>query len=499
MASNSVFLQLPLVQNSYIHDNEPTGWNTIPPDILEEILTRAILPYYVVNISAFHPLQLEYTKEVHFRMGLAVVCRLWHRVAIPLLYRDIVFRRCTRIAYFLETLRSSPSLGQLAKSVMICSLIPPTHYSFLKEQLHEIYRLCPQLKQVEFVPSQRVSGPAIPLLHIPLPNGITHLTLGEIAPFNLLNECLMRVCPNLVFLSFCLLWEVPGEDELSPLSLPALQSLRIFLKDAVDKYLPAIVESWTIPCLEHLSFRSWIYPTERPTCLDFFQKFACNLKSLHIDFQQEWASVQPFLERCPSLTHLMLTDQQMPATLTHHQLQWLDVFPILDLPDTGWIMAAKAQFPSLRGIRVFESGRFGKFPYYHPNFHQLARIIPPNTDWNRPCILPWLPFDFHIDWLERPGYSLARVHMGFEGAVPQTKGLPENDSDQEALENDSDWEPSDSGSSSDSASSYSGSEGDTSDLPREGSNIDEFYFASPEQYSILEVDRQSVLLQSYPY
>ncbi|TFK70604.1 hypothetical protein BDN72DRAFT_838676 [Pluteus cervinus] len=380
--------------------------SSLPPEVLTLIFKYAITFTYLLDYSPLASPSGGYYNDLRFKKGLLHVCRVWHEAAIRVLYEDVVFRRCTQIPMFLDTLGKSPYLEGVVKSIMIlCNPLPDCEERFTGD-IQKLYECCPKATHIEYHPpfcttggfeeSTATTKEFIP----PISHHITHLTFGKCVSYAVLENCLKQVQGTLRSLSFTLGIISPATQTLS---FPHLNMLQVvFHGDRRDTW--DHLSKWETPSLTHFTFHALKARIPEAALVTLLKSSAQSLRFFHI---QTSSNVQPFLDVCPELEHLVVTSNQNVDEFVHPKIRWLDVWPTKSNVDTRTLCKLLDEdidhLPRLRGIRNF-----------HVSLHtflQLPLIFPPDLHVKRDFgDEVELPLDICACWIKRKRFEWTFLH-----------------------------------------------------------------------------------------
>lgn len=297
--------------------------------------------------------------------SVALVCKSWHAVAYPLLYRDTIFRRVGQVVAFARTLRSSQgTFSPYVCSVIVTCGVPNSWIRVTRQSLEYIVASCPNLKSLSFrqvyIDSIDIPTP-LPVLYtdlapLAIPNNITHVGLFDERRFLQMEmpsflslAHMLSWCTHLVSLSIptCSLPTHADTDLI--LHFPQLEKLSIwsfFGSNSASNNLPL---AWDMPRLSALRFRPALLPSQVPSAAlaNFCRKHARTIT--HLDFGGEIAFT-PKLETldlqtaaaclCDNLSHLVLrvseTEEHSLEDVWDHLKQsplWFKEIDLVDIID----------------------------------------------------------------------------------------------------------------------------------------------------------------------
>ncbi|TFK74216.1 hypothetical protein BDN72DRAFT_76950 [Pluteus cervinus] len=343
----------------------------LPLEIWTQIFKHTTICDYLVDYSPAAGLYSHYLRDLRFRKGLLLVCRSWYMAGLSRLYRDVVFRRCTQISPFVETLRQIPHVQHLVKSMMFIFFVPLECHQSFEQDLQDLWEVCPGLTRLDYHMSLVVLGPSIPSPMFPMSASITHLALGDLIPWNTIHDCLDQLRDVLVSLRVTL-WNIPSYRTRA-LSFPRLTSLEIKTILGRSYTIPdisTIISQWDASALTNLTLRIADQPFSSDLAfLDFLRKCGRRITFLQLDMDN---NDQRFLDLCPNLDHLVVRPTTHVSELTHPKVKWVDIWPMKGgpSPEPANFDKELPGLPALLGVRLFDASLYP--------FRPLVLAIPPD-------------------------------------------------------------------------------------------------------------------------
>ncbi len=339
-------------------------------------------------------------QTLRVKKGLCLVSRAWGEAVVPLLYGEITLRRVGQLFALVRTLRENPkAYTHVIWNITLIFHIPEGYKPLVEQNLAYILVVCPNVRCLSFasafadwLPSDplfasgtidnplavalRQAGPRITKFeyvdgemsatkrHYVLPTqliktfvGICSLTLllPPSSPNPFINSLESSADPRPVL-------------DLPPLTLERLESLTLWHRDA-DNYLLAMSETWGMPRLRSIAFRSLRcgYKPNMGHYMKFFEKFGRDLRYLdfgpyklfNIGPQTLTQRISAILNRCPSLQHLVVTDfclsENLEALVSESTSFHIDVW--LHYPTNNHLGAGNvARLLSSSDARLFRPG-----------------------------------------------------------------------------------------------------------------------------------------------
>ncbi|TRM69993.1 hypothetical protein BD626DRAFT_475946 [Schizophyllum amplum] len=348
----------------------------LPPEILLLIFKRSIAPAFLVS-PAYSVYEEPWLECMQTKQNLSLVCRTWQQAVTELLYEDVGFRSIGQLAALLDTLIKKPDLAYLVRSIIVACYIPPFAISAYIGDLLSILGMCRRLHTFSFCNHDVNQNHVFPLQVRPtsLFAHIVNLHFAE-RPESLqdLLPLLTNMSPRLQSLRLVI---TDSDLTLAPgLTFQVMTTLSLTMPWLSPGRSLAVIRNWLMPRVESVTFRmsQYLYSSSiTPGAAleeDAFQTFAnqngSHIRYLQVQTRRDYEdsnilgfNVQPMLQSCPLLEHLVLP-ANMRHPISHPTLRWIDVWE----PPTSrrrspnfWRKVDKlttAVFPCLRGVRTID-------------------------------------------------------------------------------------------------------------------------------------------------
>jgi len=314
-----------------------TSYAQLPLEILRIILSLALPPPFLLDSSIARGPHSPWSLALRFKKSIVRVCRAWYAAGIEFLYEDVVYRRLGQIPAFIRTLEASPILGDLVKKITITAYIPRRYGASFSERLQRVIALCPRLSHFTASPV-RDPWPDTALLPT-MDFHVTHLDFSEFISYSSIYPILIHLSGSLLSLAF---HSRLSADLHKPIHFQQLHTLLCdILSPGSALLLDVITNAWSMPCLTHLSFstKEWTWNNNTIT-LDAMAIHAfCMVHGRHLQFLLIGpnrlygpTNIQEILDECPSLEHLIIRKQDIPLSIAHPKIKWIDFWP-LDSPN----------------------------------------------------------------------------------------------------------------------------------------------------------------------
>lgn len=227
------------------------------------------------------------------RKALTLVCRQWHDVALPFLYRDVVIRRVSQLAALRRTLEGTPDHYTKIRSMTLLCHIPGNMTLFATIAISEILGSCTSLTTLSLGPIFSAELDCVPCVEA---NVVSHTAQFKVQvarvenlEYNWTFEAGDHLAhfitnigayKNLVHLKIF----VPAPDYIS--RNVRLDSLKVFTLIAAEgnsgnNDLEPLC-SWQFPQLEEVRFRPFIAISQVPHLFVEFLKLQKHLRVLDI-------------------------------------------------------------------------------------------------------------------------------------------------------------------------------------------------------------------------
>ena len=127
------------------------SWANIDTIALQSILDEAVAFQDLLDPSLHVAGDSPWCKLLRWKKGILAVCRHWHPVALPLLYRDVVLRRVGQVFAFAETLSSdNTDYRSLVRSIQLSCWVPEDVRQLYQQCVLSVVMQCPNLKALTF-------------------------------------------------------------------------------------------------------------------------------------------------------------------------------------------------------------------------------------------------------------------------------------------------------------------------------------------------------------
>jgi hypothetical protein len=116
--------------------------------------------------------------DLHMKLSILAVCKLWNRTGTELLYERVTLCRIMQLPVFVCALEGREGLSALVKHMGIDCFVPRGYSRLHEHETKQILRLCPNLSYVGFSPLFW-----IPELPCPLPTSSSSIISLEYSPY----------------------------------------------------------------------------------------------------------------------------------------------------------------------------------------------------------------------------------------------------------------------------------------------------------------------------
>ncbi|KAF9237468.1 hypothetical protein BU15DRAFT_48717, partial [Melanogaster broomeanus] len=333
--------------------------SSLPFELLHLILEYAIPPHLFLNPWVGWGPSSAWCLAMRQLRYFMLVSRWWREVGIDLLYCHVVIRRIGQLTTLLRSLEASPQLGPFVRSLRINCFVSPEHELDFQDHLNRVCILCTQNTHLILNHRTDAYDHGVPKIDGNILSSIVTLSIGWDYDFPLVISLLVQ-CKNLTRLTIDFDYATPNDI---PIQLPLLEELHC----PVD--LAVICRQWSLPRLRRLSFSHYEpyildtrhYPFlhehgKKLTYLDVSWPFALADSILFLDHGYE--AIQPLLDICPSLKHLVIVDYHDIECLSHPTLEYLDIWrdfigiEFEGMAEIGLSSFSKKHLPSLRKTRL---------------------------------------------------------------------------------------------------------------------------------------------------
>ncbi|KAJ7782758.1 hypothetical protein B0H16DRAFT_1494257 [Mycena metata] len=337
-----------------------------PEEILRIIFDFVIPPSFLVDPSLSYGPDSPWCQSVRAKMVLAEVCWVWYQAAIDVLYENVAFRTVGQVSALLRTLthQTSVDFGQKIKEIGVYCDVPRGYSTVFRNDLSAIVTRAPRLSSV--VLHSPWSLPTPITLKDVSPSAITHLDCGPtVNYFDDIHGHIGHISSTLVFLALHLSKHPVPAAPISIHTLLRLETLRCFCVNAAPGLL-SLGQHLILPGLKTFIFEHTLNsPVELGAGLTFCAKHGRPLRtlsfraggltsSLKYDASKaSAASLQPILDLCPRLEHLILPGSLASSPdLSHSTVKWIDFWTMFgDSTPSFLTSVALPGFPAVKGIR----------------------------------------------------------------------------------------------------------------------------------------------------
>ncbi|KAJ7153113.1 hypothetical protein C8R43DRAFT_1126953 [Mycena crocata] len=373
----------------------------LPEEILQEIFGWVVPPESFLDSSLHCGPNSAWCNAMVMKRSLACVSRQWYRIAIHLLYQDIVIRRMPQLTDIYDTLDSNPDLGGHIRSIRLTCFVPPHWAGAISPTLAHIFSHCPRLTAIHDLPPMVLPSRAtLP----PLPPTITCLLLNRHDDLGAVCDTISLYCHQLQELS------IPARDtgafDLVNRTFPNLHTLTLVLGCQTEEIpysrnLQSFGTRWHMPGLKSLTFS---HPVRLDaTCilgLDYEHILSRHGRRLtylafpaHFPEHAVVADFAPLLARCPVLEHVVLPDRfHITPGATYESIRFLDHWTFDVYPPSADDLPKNARMPGLHPIRTFDftPAAFPRLAHYRLlDTALLAHIPAPPLALDRRWLGPW--------------------------------------------------------------------------------------------------------------
>ncbi|KAJ6554235.1 hypothetical protein B0H19DRAFT_1377198 [Mycena capillaripes] len=346
----------------------PCFFNKLPAEIMQHIFDIMIPPENLLDSSLHCGPASAWCSSMVTKRSLVLVSKYWYSNALTFLYRSIVIRRPVGLLSLLDTLTTSPRLGELVRSITLASYLSPESRdkSTVYYSMQRLLELCPNVKSVNDLPPfslpVRYTFPALP----------STVTFVKISPFDHpddILEILQLTCGQLEELSLCATDHT--RVDAKTLVFPRLSSLCLTIGGSINEPKPALrtfALKWRMPQLKALTFRSVAEIEHLSLSADYRHILAKHGKLLeYLAFpnvfpqtlnEKGMEDFGPLLKLCPAVKHLVLPAYASVSAAdadAREAVKWLDhwCFPDYTAPkDRQHVLRG---FSSLKGYRLLDT------------------------------------------------------------------------------------------------------------------------------------------------
>ncbi|KAJ7287264.1 hypothetical protein C8J57DRAFT_580796 [Mycena rebaudengoi] len=358
-----------------------------PPEVLRMIFEYVIPPAFLLDPSVSCGPDSAWCQATQAKLTLINVCWSWYRASVDMLYEDVAFRDFDQISALCRTVSGQRNLdfGRMIKHIGVHCIIPDECLPSLQADLNVIVTHTPRLTSVTFHGSaETLTTHPVPITFSAAAYRISHLDCGPLVNFpTLLNE-FNHLSSTLVSLSF----NVPKEIPQVSYHLSRLETLKCVVNRHSVSQLPLLANQMVLPSLKTFTYHYQVdYPLAVPllveACLGFCKVHGQRLRTLCFRTtglgQSSGIRIQPILDHCPDLDHLILHNG-VPTTvaLSHPKVQWVDFWSLTFHTSEGSPAdtISANNFPAIKGVREFATSAsllFGDIPLTLPPHLGLAK------------------------------------------------------------------------------------------------------------------------------
>ncbi|TCD70553.1 hypothetical protein EIP91_002899 [Steccherinum ochraceum] len=321
-------------------------WESLEPGVLKIIFEAAVPPSAFLDPSPRLGPISTWCKAMFMKKALVRVCKLWTQAALPLLYNEVALRRAGQVLAFARTIQSSNlSAASLVRSISFICDIPTPLRRVVICNAAKILRSCSRVISLTFVPDfigcysrslhdqlEHTTMDADVLLSALRDRGPGIQELGYYdwsfsdypKPLDSVEILPLRLMPAFSNLKSLHLPISKCPWSLDDMRLEALEELTVLLmvSNGVGNHLRAVA-AWHMPRLQRVCIRSKV--DLQCNCdvlmhlLTLFERHGTHLKELTVVYgihcdcairhtdNRTWTSLASVLDRCPSLTYLVIS------------------------------------------------------------------------------------------------------------------------------------------------------------------------------------------------
>ncbi|KAJ6503870.1 hypothetical protein C8R45DRAFT_1091639 [Mycena sanguinolenta] len=286
------------------------------------IRRTAVVGGQVWDDNATVPLT-EWSADLDTKLSIIRVCKKWHRIGLELLYESVVLHWIGQLPAFVYALEAlADGIGAFVQHLRIEYWVPRGYHTLHNTELKKIFKLCPRLMHFAFNPQLLPIGPIPAFPEVSTLGAIAHLEICDRVKYAAVVPALVHLCSTLRSLS--LLLPTTYAADHPTLNFACLENLRLGV--AGESVLPGPGAIWAIPQLQqlliHCAPTCEIAGTMSPSSERYFtvvraflDAYGRTLRVLSVRNSSRGANEEPepdfeqFLEPCPVLQHLYVTDR----------------------------------------------------------------------------------------------------------------------------------------------------------------------------------------------
>ncbi|KAJ7187750.1 hypothetical protein C8R46DRAFT_160 [Mycena filopes] len=324
----------------------------IPHEILLMIFRKSLPPPWLLHgwtRNILTPRSM-YSTDLTAKLSILAVCKDWHQVATEILYEIVHLRRIGQLAAFVRALEEHAGLGDLVKRLDLSCMVPRGYSTLFQNETQILFRLCPRLSHLSFVPVYLMPGVAHSL-SCPTALSITTLELSGVVEHSVAVPLLLELCSSLRSLSIV---QPTNQDGYPALTFPVLEDLRLTINAGAVAVL-----SWQAPSLRAL----WLTLSSIPILwearvLPHLRTFGRTITFLSL-YLKPLERLEDVIPECPSLEHLVIGPHiRAVPPCEHRNIKYVDSWEAWKARPRPSATAAfallKPGFPALRRCRYFD-------------------------------------------------------------------------------------------------------------------------------------------------
>ncbi|KAJ7506755.1 hypothetical protein B0H11DRAFT_2323248 [Mycena galericulata] len=366
--------------------SRPSPFARLSDEIFLMVLRQTILPSWATKYtipSSLAPFpQSALSVDLHMKLVITQVSKVWNRIGVELLYESVSIRRLGQLKSLIWALQAREGLSPLVRSLDINCLVPRGFCELHRSEVKRLFELCPRLNHFGFCPANDPLGrlqPSETQRLLPGSQSITSLVFnGEVDYSLIILPALVQVCRNLRSLSLVLPDRKTANHPL--LHFDNLQSLYLRINEGSD-FLPS---TWLVPRLQRVSLHG--EGGFLPAAMTLTPHRG-TIRSLSLfDFMAKDGEIHllgQLINSFPALKHLAVDNfllRKGTFQLGHQTLTSLDLFIYLDarrMPTAQELQELHRVFPALQTVRPLEQSM------------KALRDIPASFQGGREFEKPW--------------------------------------------------------------------------------------------------------------
>ncbi|KAF7362167.1 hypothetical protein MVEN_00562800 [Mycena venus] len=402
-----------------------------PQEILRHIFDFVIPPPFLLDPSISYGPDSPWCQSIRAKMSLINVCWAWYNAAIDALYENIAFRNVCQVSALLRTLQNQTSLdfGQMIKEIGIHCFAPEGYSAVFRNDLNAVVAGAPRLSSV-VLHTPWTSPLPVPLELKDIPS-LAHLDCGPTVNYSDVHEHIGHLSHTLLSLSIHYYDASVASPAEAVHTFYHLETLR-----CPASAVSLISKRLILPKLKTLILQYSLKEAELGACLAFCKIFGQNIRTLSFwpvgaisslkYYGSNAADIQPILEVCPRLEHLILPCALASSPdLSHSKIKWIDFWSMYNASFPNSIPTTN--FPCIQGIRqLMVSGPL--------LFRHIPTVIPPHLNLQDP-----FEFDYPGFFL-RHGKNRIYRNDAFDSVFAEY--LEDEGDDGSDDEDDGSWNPS---------------------------------------------------------